>query len=263
MQPKKHHFDDVSLLVTIYNRSSSLARLLAAFSSLDVSFGEVIVSDDASKEPHRSALVELAEQYGFKLVGTPENKGLGHNINKGQRAVTKPYTVYVQEDFVPKSTFLENFENALDIMKSDQSIDTIRFYGYSRYPYTKPYGRGFDEMIFKPSLFRWDHLKFYVYSDHPHLRRSSFLERFGPYVEGRGGDYTEFQMCLAYIKKHGRGLVTPTISDIFDQMNSIEEPSTTDRGAWKESPNPIIKLMRRVYLVYRYLKNNIQLWSTK
>src|SRR5690606_25094703 len=144
--------------------------------SLNVSFGEVIVSDDASKEPHFSAISELAEQYGFKLVSTPKNGGLGNNINKGQRAVTKPYTIYVQEDFVPKPAFVENFENALEIMDSDPTIDTIRFYGYTRYPYTRPYGKGFDEMIFKPSLFKWDHLKFYVYSDHPHLRRSNFME---------------------------------------------------------------------------------------
>src|SRR5690606_13274917 len=263
MQELKYNYGEIALLVTVYNRSASLKRLLNSFRELNVTFGEIIVSDDCSKEPHLSLMKELQQDVNFKLVTTPINKGLGNNINKGQKAVSLPYTLYIQEDFVPKQEFLNNLKNALSILKEDVSVDTIRFYAYFPYPYTKTYGKGFNEMIFEPSLFKWDHLKFYVYSDHPHLRRSSFLDKFGSYVEGRDVNYTEFQMCLAYIKQQGRGLVTPAISDIFDQLNSPDEPSTANRSSWKVSRNLVVRFMRRMYLVYRYLKNNVQLWRKK
>ena len=266
MLPNKNHFANVALLITVYNRTSSLERLLNGFASLDVSFGEVVVSDDASPEPHLTKLKKLEKKYRFKLVSAQKNSGLGNNINKGQRVVSKPFTLYVQEDFVPRPAFVESFRNACDILISDQHVDTIRFYGYFPYPFKKPYGKGFDEMIFEPSLFKWSHLKFYVYSDHPHLRRSDFLEKFGSYVEGTGpgySDYTEFQMCLAFIKNKGKGLITTTITDVFDQKNSSDEPSTMNRESWKESPNVVVRLMRQVYLVYRYLKNNVQLYFLK
>ena len=259
MQEVKYNFSEVSLLVTVYNRSASLERLLGSFRELNVSFGEIIVSDDCSKQPHLSLMKDLQQDFDFKLITTPENLGLGNNINKGQKAVSLPYTLYVQEDFVPKQAFLNNFSNALAILKEDSSVDTIRFYAYFPYPYIKTYGKGFNEMIFKPSLFKWNHLKFYVYSDHPHVRRSNFLEKFGEYQEGIRMDNTEFFMSLSFINKKGRALIAADINESFDQKNSPDEPSTVGRKSWKEKDNLLIALMRKGFLVYRYLKNNIQL----
>ena len=49
-------FPAVTLLITHYNRSNSLERLLNAFKALDVIFGDIIVSDDSSKEVHINAI---------------------------------------------------------------------------------------------------------------------------------------------------------------------------------------------------------------
>src|SRR5690606_18533315 len=108
-----YYFEEISLLITHYNRSSSLERLLAAFKKLDCRFKEVIVSDDGSKIEHLNALIELRNEYGFTLITSPENKGLGNNINKGQDAVVTPYTLYVQEDFMLSHLFPEKLERAL------------------------------------------------------------------------------------------------------------------------------------------------------
>ena len=49
-------------------------------------------------------------------------------------------------------------------------------------------------------------MKIYQYSDHPHLRKSSFLTKFGRYQEGIKGDKTEYNMCVSFIKNKGKGL---------------------------------------------------------
>ncbi len=253
------HFADVTLLITHYNRSASLKRLLTRFDDLGCSFGAIVVSDDGSRAEHQTVLEEASEQYGFQLITTPKNGGLGHNINKGQAAVKTPYTLYVQEDFVPKPAFVPNFQEALNLMNQDAGLDIVRFYAYFAYPYLKPYAGKFAEMVFKPALWNANHLKFYYYSDHPHLRRQSFTGKFGRYAEGINVDKTEFNMCLSFIKNGGRGLFFTDFTTLFDQMNSSAEPSTaTFRSDWNYGKLSYT-VLRRVYLVYRFLKNTTQL----
>ncbi|MBE9602493.1 glycosyltransferase [Pedobacter sp. MC2016-24] len=253
------NFSEISLLITVYNRSSSLERLLKSFADLGIKFGEIVVSDDGSSAFHLSKMDSFISSYGIMLIKTEHNRGLGNNLNKGQAAVTKPFTLYVQEDFIPKKAASINIDKALKILKSDQSIDTIRFYSYFPYPYTNQYNSDFKQMIFKSSISYWNHLKFYMYSDHPHLRRSNFNEKFGKYPEGIPPDKTEFEMCLSYIKKKGKGLIINDYNETFDQKNNSDEPSTIGRKSWKEKDNVLIKFMRSGFLVYRFLKNSVQL----
>ena len=251
-------FPDVTLLITHYNRSGSLKRLLSTFQDLGVQFADIVVSDDGSKAEHQDKLLELQSVFNYRLVTAERNRGLGNNINKGQDAVQTPYTLYVQEDFVPKESFTRHFTDALAILKSEGSIDIIRFYAYFKYPYTKPYNKGFSEMLFSPMPWYSDHLKFYLYSDHPHLRRSDFFDKFGRYPEGLKGDVTEFTMCLSFLKRKARGLLFDNFTEVFDQRNSEDEPSTMDRGSWKQKESLLISILRQVYLRYRFAKNTLQ-----
>lgn len=45
-------FPEVTLVITHYNRSTSLERLLQSIKDLKCSFNEIIVSDDGSKLEH-------------------------------------------------------------------------------------------------------------------------------------------------------------------------------------------------------------------
>jgi glycosyltransferase involved in cell wall biosynthesis len=254
MEEKNFAFDNVTLLVTHYNRVRSLERLLNAFKTLNVSFGDIVVSDDGSKPQVVEGLKQLQSTYNFNLITTPQNKGLGNNINKGQDAATTPYTLYVQEDFEPTSIFAGHFKDALQFMERDKGLDIARFYAYFKYPYTKPYDKGFSEMLFKISPLANNHLKFYVYSDHPHLRRSSFLGKFGRYPEGIKGDLTEFSMAASFIQKKGRGILFDDFTTLFYQKNSSDEPSTMGRASWRESKNIFALAARAAYLQFKLLK---------
>ena len=123
-------FNTITLLVTHYNRSASLERLLKAFAEQEIIFGDIVVSDDGSKPEHLDRLKLLQKTYPFRLISTPVNKGLGNNINKGQDAVDTPYTLYVQEDFDPFPGYKKHLQDALSIADERTDIDMIRFYAY-------------------------------------------------------------------------------------------------------------------------------------
>jgi glycosyltransferase involved in cell wall biosynthesis len=251
-------FSTVTLLITHYNRSQSLHRLLETFNKQDIKFGDIVVSDDGSRPEHLNKLKEIAPIYNFRLITTPKNAGLGNNINKGQDAVTTPYTLYVQEDFDPLPGYAEHLQDALDIMNERQDIDMARFYAYYRYPYLKPLRDGFSEMIFKFS--KPGYRKFHYYSDHPHLRRSNFFEKFGRYIESRNIEKGEFMMTMSFVKNNGKAIFYEDYKGLFDQLNTNAEPSTMKRGSLKLSDNFLIVFVRDIY---RHLKYNYKYLTTK
>lgn len=244
-----YSFPAITLLVTHYNRSASLERLLKSFQDLNCHFGDIVVSDDGSQSEHIAILKDLATKYSFRLITTSKNKGLGNNINKGQDAVTTPLTLYVQEDFIPQTIFPEKLQNAVAFMDKRSELDMVRFYAYFKYPYLKPISNGFSEMLFP--VISTGYKKFYQYSDHPHLRRTSFLEKFGRYPEGVKGDVTEYRMMMRFLQRKGKSVFYENFNDLFEQKNSSDEPSTMKRDLWRESENPFITLLRHTY---RYVK---------
>lgn len=258
--PSPRYFKGVTLLVTHYKRSSSLERLLKSFSRLNVAFESIVVSDDGSPAEHLNAITALKNEYLFDLITTPQNRGLGNNLNKGQDAVKTPYTLYVQEDFVPTDQFPDRLQDALSFMEADASFDIVRFYAYFKYPSLKPYKNGFSEMLFKPLTFLSSYRKFYAYSDHPHLRRSNFFGKFGRYREGVKGDVTEYKMMMSFLKKRGKGLFYDSFQSLFDQMNSSEEPSTMTRRSYKNTTNKLVSFVRHVF---RHVKFNINYYLVK
>lgn len=238
-------FHSITLLVTHYNRSRSLERLLKAFEAQQISFGDIVVSDDGSKPEHLDYLKSITAKYNFRLITAPKNAGLGNNINKGQDAVNTPYTLYVQEDFDPFKGYKQHLKHAFEIMEERKDVDMVRFYAYFKYPYLKPYKYGFSEMIFR--IWYPGYRKFHVYSDHPHLRRSNFFQKFGRYPEGMKGDKTEFTMAMSFNKNKGIAMIYDDPKGLFDQLNSADEPSTMTRSDLRQSDNLFISFVRSIY----------------
>ena len=251
-----YYFQGLTLLITHYNRSGSLERLLASFKQLNCQFEDIVVSDDGSKPEHVERIKSLHATYSFRLITTPKNSGLGNNINKGQDAVTTPYTVYIQEDFVPFEAFPPRLMDALQFMNERADLDMVRFYAYFKYPYLTPVKNGFSEMNFK--IWYPGYKKFYMYSDHPHLRRSTFLQKFGRYPEGVNVEVSEYGMMMSFLKNKGKALFYEDYKGLLDQVNSSVEPSTFKRNYWRESNNPFVAasrhLFRHLKFNYRYFK---------
>lgn len=247
----EYFFKDVTLLVTHYNRSQSLEQLLQSFENLHCRFEDIVVSDDGSKPEHVNYLKALQTNYSFRLITAPVNKGLGNNINKGQDAVNTALTLYVQEDFTPTAIFPEKFTTALELINQKSDVDVVRFYAYFEYPYLKEVANGFYNMDFR--IWKRGYRKFYIYSDHPHLRRTDFFKKFGRYVEGQKGDVTEYSMMMSFLKKGGKALFYKDFTGLFLQKNSEAEPSTMKRNMWRESDNFVLTGLRHLY---RHLKFN-------
>jgi glycosyltransferase involved in cell wall biosynthesis len=251
----KQQFDTITLLITHYNRSQSLERLLKAFNEQEITFGDIVVSDDGSKPEHVERLKGMQGTYNFRLITALKNSGLGNNINKGQDAVNTAYTLYVQEDFDPFPGYAEHLQDALDIMEERADVDMVRFYAYFKYPYLKPFRKGFSEMMF--GVLKPGYRKFHVYSDHPHLRRSTFFNKFGRYAEGLKGDRTEFLMALSFLKNKGKAMFYEDFTGLFDQVNSSSEPSTMKRSDFRQSTNLFVSIgrwwYRNIKHTYEYL----------
>jgi glycosyltransferase involved in cell wall biosynthesis len=247
--PMDFNFPNVSLLITHYNRSRSLERLLSRFEKLNCSFGNIVVSDDASDAIHMDKILALKSRFDLQLVCTDQNKGLGNNINKGQEIIRTAYTLYVQEDFVPLPLFPEKLVVALEYLAKMKDIDMVRFYSYRKYPYLKPLANGFSVMQFSP--FSRGYEKFYYYSDHPHLRRTGFLEKYGRYEEGIRSDVTEYRMMLTFLRKKGKALYYDEYNSLFEQVNSPDEPSSVNRIGLRQTNNFLIRNIRHLY---RFIK---------
>ncbi len=244
------HFADITLLVTHYNRSASLENLLESFVARNLSFADIVVSDDGSQHSHFSRLQELQEKYHFRLVPAVTNGGLGKNLNKGQDAATTLYTLYVQEDFEATDKLRDALVAAHTFMEDDKDLDYVRFYAYIPYPYLKKFKHGFSKIEIR-NLGR-NYRKIYAYSDHPHLRRSNFFEKFGRYPEGLKGDLTEYKMCISFLQNKGNGLFYDQFSELFVQKNSAAEPSTMTRSNIRQSDNFFISIVRDIYRQFKY-----------
>ena len=248
MQRLNNHFEEVTLLITHFNRPKSLLRLLRSVEELSMSFGEVLVSDDCSNPENLVDLEKLNKEGKIRLLTSAKNGGLQRNLNKAHRAVLTLFTLYIQEDFVPYPEFVSKFKTSLDLLKADEGLDMVRYYSYYKYPYITPVSDGFSEMNF--SFFSWGWRKFALYSDHPHLRRSTFVRKFGKFKEGINSDKAEFWMMMSVLQNKGRGLLYDQFRDLFDQKNDMES-SSLNRADWTEkrrfSKNIFIIIVRQLY----------------
>lgn len=250
-------YKDVTLLITHYNRTNSLERLLISVQKLDVVFAEVIVSDDASDEAHLLLLKELQSVYHFTIITAEKNGGLAANINKGQRAVTSAYILYVQEDFEITPFFKSVLPEAVSLMEADKGLDLVRFFAHFRYPYLEPYQGDFEEVSI-PGL-ALDYTKIYAYSDTPHLKRVSFEKKFGAYREDLVADRMEYRMCLSFIANKGRCIINRHYASLFIHENLSVEPSTAKRPFRQSSKDFLIQIAR---FWYRQIRYNWDLFTT-
>ncbi len=91
---------EVSLVVPVRDRASSLARLLV---SLPAGL-PVLVVDDGSREP--TAVASVAAAHGARVVRHERNRGPAAARNTGLRAASTPFVVLCDSDVVPQPGWL-------------------------------------------------------------------------------------------------------------------------------------------------------------
>ncbi|MCH5685121.1 hypothetical protein LWM68_13215 [Niabella sp. W65] len=79
-----HHFPDITLLVTHYNRSASLQNMLQSFRVRQLSFGGIVVSDDGSQPLHFDKLQELQKSSGLHLFRPLKTAALVKTLIRGK-----------------------------------------------------------------------------------------------------------------------------------------------------------------------------------
>ena len=99
---------EVSVVVPVRDRSSSLDRLLA---SLPAGL-PVVVVDDGSADPARVA--DVARRHGARVVRHEANRGPAAARNTGLRAASTPYVVLCDSDVVPQPGWLGTLRRHLD-----------------------------------------------------------------------------------------------------------------------------------------------------
>ena len=249
-------FENTTLLITHYNRSASLIKLIKALSDHQLSFQEIIVSDDCSQPEHQEAIKSLQSTHPFTFITSETNGGLGHNFNKGVDAVKTDYLLYIQEDFYPTDLFADRLKEAHDILHEDEEIDLIRFFSYFKMPYQSAYSEHFSKLDFH--FFAPNNKQFHIYSDHPHLRRRRFKEKFGIYPTGQRPDKTEYWMIMKFLQRKGRALIIKDHQSLL-QLNNDEEGSTYSTNFWRESNLFFVRWLRNVYRFMKYRYNYLTL----
>lgn len=250
------HLNTISLLITHYNRSESLSILLQRLEDLQIKFFEIIVSDDCSIDKHLTRLKSLQKRFNFTLLTTPKNKGLGASLNALHNHATSDYLLYIQEDFVPGKALPAALEKGHQLLHTDPQWDLVRFYAFpwAQFPYQRKFKDGFNELLFRISPLYNSHLKFFVYSDHPHLKRKDFTEKFGPYMENVKGDVTEQTMCRNFLKNNGKALFFEENQTLFEHENTEEEPAYQRNKGSLTTKLKSFKPIYWTYLQFRLIK---------
>lgn len=103
--------DDVDIVVPVYGDAGPLERCLE---SLAVEGLPVTVVDDASPEPHATAIRDVAEAYGARLIVREENGGPGGARNTGFAATTAPFVAFIDADALAAPDWITRLRPVFD-----------------------------------------------------------------------------------------------------------------------------------------------------
>lgn len=126
----------LSVIICTYNRQQLLKDCLDSFveQTLDKDKFEVIVADNNSKDNTKDMVLEYCHKYpNFRYV-SERKQGLSHARNKGCIEANSEYLVYVDDDVIAPSEYLQN---VIDVIKK-YSPDIMGGPVYPYYTSRKP-----------------------------------------------------------------------------------------------------------------------------
>jgi len=211
----------VSVVFITYNRPDFLVDSIKAIrNNCKYPNLELIVSDDGTKPSIKKFLHDLAID---KLVTSETNQGLGANSNKGIKAATGEYILHLQDDFECVST--EPFiEKSIQIIKNHSDVGLVRLHHSTRFPnkidYKLPDGTPYSILGFDQPKDMKNNI--YIYSDHPHLKKSNFHDKSGYFTEGLKVGETEDDFCKRFNSNRKYKVATLWRTNLFKNNGLIK-----------------------------------------
>ena len=190
---------DLTILIVHYNRINCLLKSLGSLHTVFGDTVEYLIADDCTPEHKLNSIVN---NYNVNISRLSCNSGLGANINNAIKQIKTKYVLQIQDDHYLIKGVNNNFIiNAIECLDKYSDLDMIRF--------LLPYNLSIKEFrslgtmdlcIINNNIFKNIPYSFNVYSDWPHLRRSTSYNQFGNYEENQPVGVTE----LAYGMKFDR-----------------------------------------------------------
>tara|TARA_B100000686_G_scaffold349563_1_gene443252 strand:+ start:2141 stop:2947 length:807 start_codon:yes stop_codon:yes gene_type:complete len=220
----------VSVVFITYNRPDFLVESINGIkNNCKYPNLELVVSDDCTKPSIEKHLDNLAID---KISKSKTNQGLGANTNKGIRAASGEYILHLQDDFECIST--EPFiEKSIQIMQTHSDIGLVRLHHSTMFPNKIDYELS-DGTPY--SILEFDQPKdmknnIYIYSDHPHLKKSDFHDKSGYFTEGLKVGETEDDFCKRFNLNRNYKVATLWRTDFFKNnglLKSTRKPTKRD-----------------------------------
>lgn len=189
----------LSVLITHYNRPKALQKCLEAILKLNFNcLIELVVSDDGSEPENLRAIQQLQIDH---LVTTSKNQGLASNLNRGIKACTGDFIMYVQEDFIIKPEILNVLPESMDLISNGQ-LDMVRYRANYVFQHLIPV----SQHIFRIPRFSFKNFNIntFQYSDNPFLTTRSFFESLDYFLENTSGPYGETEFAIRVLKSKAK-----------------------------------------------------------
>ncbi len=218
---------------------------------------ELILADDGSP----ADVTERMRKLSFhKYIFSDENRGLGHNQNKGVRAATGDYILQLQDDWLCHGP--DDFiERCLDVFQELPSVGYIRL--WEKPDFSVPYDlhllkNGVKVRVYNDSspLNSISEHRDYVYSDRPHIKRRSYHDNLGLYREDLKMNKMEIEFCQRFERQNAiKGAWIEGYGDIFEHIGTQQtfNPSQKRENLREKlRGNRILKYAWRLYVLLRY-----------
>jgi glycosyltransferase involved in cell wall biosynthesis len=192
----------VSVIAIGYDRIDLLKRTITSFlhtTTYPRNSLELILCDDGSPASAQRQMRLLP----FDLfLMSAENRGIGHNTNKGIRAATGAYLLHLQDDWEcggPR----DFIDVALDLFQERSDVALVRL----REPFAGPHESykmhsGRTAHIYAHRTEWRSTTGEYTYSDTPHIKRRTLHETIGLYREGKPMHKVEMDFCRRFEKQN-------------------------------------------------------------
>jgi len=213
---------------------------------------ELILSDDGSP----AEMVERMKQLPFdKHVLSDRNYGLGHNSNKGLKAATGDYIFHLQDDWLCRGPG-DFLRKGILVLEEYSDVGMVRFHDYWDPSICEERHTSTGETIYLHRNKLVSGPQEYGYSDRPHLKRRSFHERFGYYIDGANVSVTEVDFCRRFESQQEVRTCYISGPEVLEHIGDAEYSYNPGHrlDAWRTLllRNPATRIPFRLFLAVRH-----------